>query len=120
MASKKTTSSITDRIRNSFHRAGDAAADYVGDLRSDKKLRLARKGRMFGGVCKGLSDYLGVPVAILRIATIVGLFFVAPVIVPAYFLFWLVTPRAAKPRANARRQLGQVVELEERRSATSR
>lgn len=51
-----------------------------------------KKGRIVAGVCKGLADYLGVSVVLVRVITII-LFFPGgvPGLVP-YLLFWLIIP----------------------------
>lgn len=51
-----------------------------------------KKGRIVAGVCKGLADYFGVSVTLVRVITII-LFFPGglPGLVP-YILLWLIIP----------------------------
>jgi len=65
-------------------------------IRSPNPHRLYRDTRrkVLGGVCAGLSDYLNVDVAILRIAAVV-LFFVPPTsgfVIIGYIVAWIVIP----------------------------
>jgi len=56
--------------------------------------RLTRNpiGRMLGGVCTGLADYLGVDVAIVRLG-FVGLTLLSGVGIVAYAACWIVIPQ---------------------------
>jgi phage shock protein PspC (stress-responsive transcriptional regulator) len=54
-------------------------------------LRRLRAGRLLGGVCSGIADYLDLDVAIVRIAFVV-LAFVGGVGIPAYLAGWLLIP----------------------------
>lgn len=57
-----------------------------------KVLIRPKKGRIFAGVCKGLADYFGVSVVLVRIITLI-LFF--PGGLPGFFpylLLWLIIP----------------------------
>lgn len=58
----------------------------------EKKLVRPKEGRMIAGVAKGLADYFGLPVLLVRCIWI--LLFLpggAPGLIP-YFLLWLLIP----------------------------
>jgi len=57
-----------------------------------KKLRRNKIDGVFGGVCSGFGDYLGIDHTIMRIAFVLSVIFLG---VPLffYFLFWLFIPK---------------------------
>lgn len=59
-----------------------------------KGKRLTRNpiGKMLGGVCTGLADYLGIDVTIVRLG-FVGLTLLSGVGIPAYVACWIVIPQ---------------------------
>lgn len=42
------------------------------------------------GVCVGIADYLGIEAWQVRVATVLGFFFMGSVTVPAYIILWIV------------------------------
>lgn len=60
----------------------------VAGVVARKRLVRPRLGRKIGGVCKGLSEYLDIDVALLRIIAVVSLFFGWGLI--AYIVAWIV------------------------------
>jgi len=86
---------MTKRYRNKAHRAmydeywdgDDDGYVYAGP----HKLRRNKIDGVFGGVCAGLGDYLGLDAVIVRILFVLSVLFLGfPLIV--YFLFWLFIP----------------------------
>lgn len=61
-----------------------------------KKLIRPMKGRMIGGVCIGLADYLGIDVTVIRIIAVVLLLPGGmPGLIP-YLILWIVIPSSDK------------------------
>ena len=56
-----------------------------------KTIRRPREGRLIGGVCKGISDYSGMDVSIIRILWAVTVFFWLPGAL-LYLIAWLIIP----------------------------
>ncbi|WP_138378826.1 envelope stress response membrane protein PspC [Luteithermobacter gelatinilyticus] len=58
------------------------------------KFYLDKRNGKIAGVCAGLADYFGLDVTLIRIVTLICLFFFGPVILVGYILLaWLVDPR---------------------------
>lgn len=61
-----------------------------------KKLVRPMKGRMIGGVCIGLADYLGIDVTVIRIIAVLLLLPGGmPGLIP-YLILWIVIPSSDK------------------------
>jgi phage shock protein PspC (stress-responsive transcriptional regulator) len=56
----------------------------------------AREGRMLGGVCRGLANHYGLPVAAVRLATILATF-LGFWGLPVYVLLWILMPLEPLP-----------------------
>ena len=76
----------------------DTASDTTTDTRTtttedarSRVLRRATDGHILGGVAAGLSDYLNIDVAVVRIA-FVGLGLLGGIAVPLYVAGWLLIP----------------------------
>jgi phage shock protein C len=63
----------------------------MSDLRV-KNLVRRRDHRMVAGVCSGLADYLGVDVALVRVAAVVALVFSFGAALVAYVAAWILMP----------------------------
>lgn len=57
-----------------------------------KQLNKNKKNAMIFGVCAGLADYTGIDVSIIRILSIVGVFFSFSIIFWIYLLLAIVLP----------------------------
>lgn len=68
----------------------DTRTTTTDDTRS-RLLRRATDGHILGGVAAGLSDYLNIDVAVVRIA-FVGLGLLGGIAVPLYVAGWLLIP----------------------------
>lgn len=71
---------------------------------SHKKLRRNKIDGIFGGVCSGFGDYLGIDHTIMRIAFVLSVLFLGlPLFL--YFLFWIFVPKDTRApyRREARR-----------------
>jgi phage shock protein C len=66
-----------------------------------KKFYRSREGRILGGVCTGLGEYLDVDPTLIRVGFIAGALLGWLVAVPViYLILWIVTPEkplAAQP-----------------------
>ena len=61
-----------------------------------KKFRRSTSGKMIGGVCSGMAEYLGMKVWLTRLVwTLFSLFFCIGFI--AYLLFWMLVPAEGRP-----------------------
>jgi len=60
-------------------------------MAKQKTIRRACKDKMVGGVCKGIADYLGLDVSIVRILWVVMVFFWLPGAL-LYLIAWLIIP----------------------------
>lgn len=88
---------MTKRYKNKAHRGmwdESWESDDDGYVYSEphKKLRRNKIDGVFGGVCSGFGDYLGIDHTIMRIAFVLSVIFLG---VPLffYFLFWLFIPK---------------------------
>ena len=88
---------MTKRYKNKFHRGlwdenWDGDDDGYEYSAPHKKLRRNKIDGVFGGVCSGFGDYLGIDHTIMRIAFVLSVIFLG---VPLffYFLFWLFIPK---------------------------
>jgi phage shock protein PspC (stress-responsive transcriptional regulator) len=63
----------------------DTAAD------GDTRLHRATQGRILGGVAAGLSEYLGIDIAVVRVGFVV-LSLLGGIAVPLYVAGWLLIP----------------------------
>jgi len=52
-------------------------------------------GRILGGVCAGLAQYLGVDVSLVRVVVAFATLISGGIICTAYFMLWAVTPPSA-------------------------
>lgn len=59
---------------------------------AEKKLTRSNN-KMIGGVCAGIADYLGLDPTIVRIVTVLLVFF-AGLSVIVYLILWIVMPKA--------------------------
>jgi len=57
-----------------------------------KFLRRPAGGRMLAGVCASWAKYLGIDVAVVRIAVVVATFVFVGVTIPVYAAAWILTP----------------------------
>ena len=58
-----------------------------------KKFYRSREGRILGGVCAGLGEYLGVDPTLIRVGFVAGTLLGWLVAVPViYLILWIVTP----------------------------
>lgn len=73
---------------------GQTGAPGWDPLGSARALERPTRGRMLGGVAKGLADYLSVDATIVRIAFVV-LTLVGGLGVPLYIAGWLLMPDAS-------------------------
>jgi len=82
--------------RNTFHRrpeAEDEPYDYVGSP-NPKRLYRSTKERVIGGVCGGIAERFGWEPTLIRIAAVVAFFaFAGPLIIFAYVIMWVITPK---------------------------
>ncbi|CAM3435138.1 PspC domain-containing protein [Isoptericola cucumis] len=60
-----------------------------------RKLFRPSRGRMLGGVCAGLADYLGWSRGLVRILTVASILIPGPQVL-AYIVLWIVMPSEAK------------------------
>ncbi len=99
--------SDTKSERSSYDRQGEAVSGK-SNAAEKKKLYRLREHRVFGGVCTGLSAFLGVDVVWIRLIWS-GLFllcltncdffeFASGVLLVLYFLMWLIVPVADTPK----------------------
>ncbi len=59
--------------------------------RNPHRLYLNREKKLLCGVCAGIADYTGADVKMVRLVSILGLLFFAPVVVVGYLLLcWLI------------------------------
>ena len=101
---------MTKRYKNKAHR-GMWDESWEGDddgyvySEPHKKLRRNKIDGVFGGVCSGFGDYLGIDHTIMRIAFVLSVIFLG---VPLffYFLFWVFVPKDT--RAPYRREYREV------------
>ncbi|HEY8338743.1 MAG TPA: PspC domain-containing protein [Egibacteraceae bacterium] len=57
-----------------------------------QRLVRARRGRILGGVCRGLADFFGISVGWVRIGFLLfGIFGVGELV---YLILWIVVPKA--------------------------
>ena len=88
---------MTKRYKNKFHRGlwdenWDGDDDGYEYSETHKKLRRNKIDGVFGGVCSGFGDYLGIDHTIMRIAFVLSVIFLGlPLFF--YFLFWLFIPK---------------------------
>lgn len=96
---------MTRRYRNPTHRSfhdmewdgTDDGYDYAGP----RKLRRNKIDGVFGGVCAGFGDYLGLDAVIVRIIFVISVIFLGfPLL--AYFVLWIFIP--SDKRAPYRRE----------------
>ena len=59
---------------------------------AEKKLTRSNN-KMIGGVCAGIADYLGLDPTIVRIVTVLLVFF-AGLSVIVYLILWIIMPKA--------------------------
>jgi phage shock protein C len=72
---------------------------HMNDITS-KTLDRKREGRMLAGVCAGLADYFGFPVAAVRVAFVVAVFpFFAFLGGLVYLVSWAVVPDEGEPES---------------------
>jgi phage shock protein C len=65
----------------------------------NRKFYRSREGRILGGVCAGLGEYLDVDPTLVRVGFVAGTLLGWLVAVPAiYLIMWIVTPE--KPLAS--------------------
>jgi phage shock protein PspC (stress-responsive transcriptional regulator) len=57
-----------------------------------KTLRRSNDDRMLTGVCGGWAQYLGIDVAVVRIAVVAATFVFVGATIPIYAAAWLLTP----------------------------
>jgi phage shock protein C len=69
-----------------------ACTSWMVERQPVREWTRAREGAMVGGVCRGLATRLGLPVAALRLAFILGTIFVFWGLV-IYLALWVVMPR---------------------------
>lgn len=91
---------MTKRYKNRVHRALNDM-EWMGDddgyeySEPHKKLRRNKIDGVFGGVCAGLGDYVGLDASIVRILFVLLVIFTGlPVLV--YFLLWIFIPSDAR------------------------
>lgn len=96
---------MTKRYKNPVHRSfhdynwdgSEDGYEYVGP----RKFRRNKIDGVFGGVCAGIGDYIGMDHLLVRIIFVLAVLFLGfPVII--YFLFWIFTP--SDKRAPYRRE----------------
>lgn len=58
-------------------------------------LHRGHPGRIVGGVCAGLSHYLGVDVSLVRVMVAFATLISGGIVLTAYFMLWAVTPPSA-------------------------
>lgn len=80
-----------------------ACTSWIPDRAPAREWRRARQGRMVAGVCQGLANHYGLPVAAVRLVailtTIFGLWGL-----PVYVLLWVLMPLEPElPRAEPAR-----------------
>lgn len=59
---------------------------------SEKKLHRSRSVKMLGGICGGLSEYLGVDVTIIRLLWVAAVIFGFGSGIIVYLICWLIIP----------------------------
>ena len=100
---------MTKRYKNKVHRSmwdeswegDDDGYVYAGP----NKLRRNKIDGVFGGVCSGFGDYLGIDHTIMRIAFAISVIFLGfPLL--AYFILWIFIPKDT--RAPYRREYREV------------
>jgi phage shock protein C len=62
-----------------------------------KRLYRNCEDKILGGVCAGLSDYLGCDRTLVRMVFVLGAIFAAPFFLMSYLLLWMIVPK--KPKA---------------------
>lgn len=60
----------------------------------EKTLYRSRTDKFLGGVCGGLAKYLGAPSWLVRVVTVILIFFPIPVllVIAVYALLWITVP----------------------------
>jgi len=58
-----------------------------------KRLVRSKDDRMIAGVCAGLARYLGVDVAIIRVAVVIGTILGFGSLIVAYVVAWILMPQ---------------------------
>lgn len=58
-----------------------------------KKLYKDKQNGMIFGVCSGIADYIGMDVSIIRILTVIGVFFSASIVFWLYLLLAIFLPQ---------------------------
>src|ERR1700761_7567919 len=54
----------------------------------------AREGKMFAGICAGFAAAYGWDVILVRLLLVALVFFGVGILIPAYFVAWIVIPKA--------------------------
>ena len=72
----------------------------------NRKLRRNPMNRVIGGVCSGLADFLGVDVALMRIAFVIAFLF-ASFGFWLYIILWIVLPESQQTTDNGQQSFGQ-------------
>lgn len=81
------------RRRSAAHGAGD---DMFGSP-NPKKFCRSRSDRVIAGICGGLAERFGWEPLLVRLVALAILFFMAgPLIVVAYFVTWMITPKTPR------------------------
>ncbi|MCF6274222.1 MAG: PspC domain-containing protein [Robiginitomaculum sp.] len=111
---------MTKPYKNKFHRTMlDESWDGVDDgyeyYDHHKRFRRNKIDGVFGGVCAGLGDYLGVDPIIIRILTVISFFVTGFITFWVYLGFWMFTP--SDKRAPYRREYRQARKARRRHKA---
>lgn len=68
-------------------------------MSAKKKLTRSLDGKMLGGVCAGLANYLDIDVTLVRLIFVIILVLGVGSPVLLYFLLWVIMPVEGSPRA---------------------
>ena len=58
-----------------------------------KRLYRSRTDKVIGGVCGGLADYFDIDPTLVRLSVVLLVFFSGGLVIPCYFISWLVIPK---------------------------
>lgn len=59
-----------------------------------RRLTRSRDDKILGGVCAGIAEYAGLDVTLVRLLTVLGVFFGLGSVFVAYLVAWVLLPKA--------------------------
>jgi phage shock protein C len=79
--------------------------------RQPKPFHRGVPGKLFAGVCAGLADYLGIEIALVRVAFLLAMLFSGGLVFSAYIALWFLTPPTEAGTAPAYRLMDWLSDL---------